>query len=107
VKGIQHYRTAKLFNRESNLEESQGRDTSKEALCKEKGSNRCYILVTLLGITFVEIPFWWDRKFESLATTLYSIRPDAFKESPKGSPIPLIQPKRDSSLQSNDLFLAF
>jgi hypothetical protein len=40
----------------------------------------------------IEIPYWWDRKYESLAATVYSQRPDLFKEKPKGKIIPNTDP---------------
>jgi hypothetical protein len=51
------------------------------------------------------VPYWWDRKIESLAATIYSHRPDLFAEPPAGTPIPLIEPsleqKQKSELQGN------
>ena len=41
------------------------------------------------GITLIEVPYWWDRKYESLQATVYSQRPDLFIEEPWGTPIPL------------------
>jgi hypothetical protein len=52
----------------------------KEKMCKEN------------GITLVQIPYWWDRKYESLASTIYSHRPDLFQEPSLGTPIPLTEP---------------
>jgi hypothetical protein len=40
------------------------------------------------GVTFIEIPYWWDRKLESLAATIYTYRPDLFPQVPTGKPIP-------------------
>ena len=53
------------------------RDIAKSTFCKEK------------GITLIEVPYWWDKKYSSLAATVYSQRPDLFTEKPKGDPIPL------------------
>jgi hypothetical protein len=36
----------------------------------------------------IEVPYWWDRTFDSLAATVYSQRPDLFTEKPNGIPIP-------------------
>ena len=44
------------------------------------------------GITLIEIPYWWDRSFESLESTIYSQRPDLFKKPPTSAPIPLFPP---------------
>lgn len=57
----------------------------------------------------VEVPYWWDQKYESLAATVYSQRPDLFKDTegniymppvPTGDPIPLVPPSLRS--QQND-----
>lgn len=51
----------------------------------------------LRGITLVIIPFWWDRRKESLSATLYRARPDLFPLStfaPIPSEIPLASMKR-------------
>jgi hypothetical protein len=40
----------------------------------------------------IEVPYWWDRKYDSLAATIYSQRPDLFTEKPTGQPIPLNPP---------------
>ncbi len=42
----------------------QERDTKKRAWCQAH------------GITLITIPYWWDKKPESVATTLHMIRPD-------------------------------
>jgi hypothetical protein len=74
------------------MEERKQWDFMKEKLCKEN------------GITLVQIPYWWNRKCESLASTMYSNRPDLFSEPPLGNPIPLSEPvvqkKRRTSEES-------
>ena len=45
----------------------------------------------------IEVPYWWDRKLSSLASTIYDIRPDLFETKPKGNPIPLNPPLRDAN----------
>jgi ATP-dependent DNA ligase len=45
-----------------------------------------------LGITFIEVPYWWDRKIQSLAATIYSQRPELLTEKPTSAPIPLSPP---------------
>src|SRR5690242_860134 len=42
----------------------QSRDRKKKVICKEQ------------GISLIIIPYWWDRKIESIAATIHSIRPD-------------------------------
>jgi hypothetical protein len=60
-------------------DERKKSDISKSELCKK------------MGITLIEVPFWWDRKRESLAATIFSHRPDLFAKQPRGNPIPLIR----------------
>ncbi len=62
------------------------RDTRKEQTCLE------------LGITLITIPYWWDGEVESLATTIYKVRPDV--EIPVHwlrSPIPTKPPPKQVS----------
>ncbi len=40
------------------------RDRVKQGICTEH------------GITLIVIPYWWDKKIESVAQTIYGIRPD-------------------------------
>ena len=35
------------------------------------------------------MPYWWDRKLSSLASTIYNYRPDLFSEKPLGKAIPV------------------
>lgn len=42
----------------------------------------------------MQIPYWWDRKYESLAATVYAYRPDLFAEKPSANPIPAIPPTK-------------
>lgn len=46
------------------------------------------LLFNLKGITLIEIPFWWDRTYESIAATTYSVRPELFSSEPGGTTIP-------------------
>ena len=39
------------------------------------------------GITLIEVPYWWDRTYDSLASTVYNKRPDLFDTEPQGEPI--------------------
>jgi hypothetical protein len=48
----------------------------------------------MLGITLIRVPYWWDRKSESLASTIYVQRPDLITAKPtESSPIPSSAPK--------------
>jgi hypothetical protein len=54
----------------------------------------------------IEIPYWWDRKYESLAATIYSQRPDLFSEKIMGKPIPGNEPTSVKTVKSkNKMFL--
>ena len=37
-----------------------------------------------IGITLIDIPYWWNFDKESLSSTIYHYRPDLFSEAPKG-----------------------
>ena len=66
---------------------------------------RCLFICTIInfiGITLVEVPYWWDRKLSSLAATVYNIRPDLFTEQPQGNPIPLSPPTKSESLEQGN-----
>ena len=91
LKGQQHYRTVKMFHNTSSVEEDKLRDLQKGVLCKEK------------GITLVEVPYWWDRKFNSLASSVYQQRPDLFKDPPMGSPIPLNPPSDEQRAKTSKI----
>jgi hypothetical protein len=54
--------------------------------------------LTFPGITLIEVPYWWDRKYESLQATVYSQRPDLFYEKPTGKPIPIVVPAPQPTL---------
>jgi ATP-dependent DNA ligase len=72
----------------SSLELGQQRDLQKNDVCKEKGEVTTQLFCNKLGITLIVVPYWWDRKFDSLQATIYSQRPDLFTEKPKGTAIP-------------------
>jgi hypothetical protein len=46
----------------------------------------------LTGITLIEIPYWWDKKYESLEATIYDQRPELLSRIPVTSPIPPNEP---------------
>ena len=50
----------------------------------------------------IGIPYWWDKKTDSLSATIYKLRPDLFNVKPTSKPIPLSPPSyaSTSSLQS-------
>jgi ATP-dependent DNA ligase len=87
--GQQHFRNVMHFHHAGTLDEGKSRDMTKSALCKQK------------GITLIEIPYWWDRSYESLAATVYSYRPDVFLEPQTGTPIPLT-PNERKAKSSNE-----
>ena len=58
-------------------------------------------LFKIKGISFIEIPYWWDRQYSSLAATIYSHRPDLFNDVPMGDRIPLFPPPSRSQSDKN------
>jgi hypothetical protein len=68
------------LNNLSSFNDRKQRDLVKSLICKER------------GITLIEIPYWWDRKSESLKATFYQQRPDLFPNKPNGIPIPNSEP---------------
>lgn len=55
----------------------QEKDKEKREICKKQ------------GLTLIEIPYWWDRRVDTLAATIHKIRPDLVPVAPPGaSPIP-------------------
>lgn len=54
-----------------------------------------------VGITLIEIPYWWDKKLPSLCATIYNSRPDILKTKPTAIPIPSVIPTRKSSVNNN------
>lgn len=57
------------------------RDTRKQQLCEEH------------GITYIVVPYWWDRKIESVAASLYKSCPNVFPKT-LFQPIPDNPPKQ-------------
>jgi hypothetical protein len=72
------------------------KDIEKQLLCKEKGNNIFFHLLTFSGISLIEIPHWWDRQLESLSATIHSHRPDLFSQPIPSPPIPLSPPIRNN-----------
>jgi hypothetical protein len=52
----------------SNFEQRLKKDEEKRETCKR------------LGITLIEVPFWWDRKIDTLKTMIVNYRPDIAKQ---------------------------
>jgi hypothetical protein len=59
--GEQHYQSDHIYNESAVV---QSRDKFKREACNA------------LGITLVEIPYWWDQSKPSLAATIHKHRPD-------------------------------
>jgi ATP-dependent DNA ligase len=93
----------------SSFEERKLLDQYKNRICKENGILNNFLgSLKKIGITLIEVPYWWDRKYESLASTIYSQRPDLFTFPPEGSPIPVSPPTAPQSPkinESNPIFL--
>ncbi len=50
----------------------------------------------MLGITLIEIPYWWSYDPNDVLATIYQHRPDLFDNQPPylGSPIPSQPPPK-------------
>lgn len=68
----------------------QTRDQAKKAQCQE------------LGITLIEIPYWWDRSKTSLLATIHQYRPDLVPLPPDGQPIDLTFTQQPPRLKEKD-----
>lgn len=44
----------------------------------------------------IEVPYWWDRKPESLAATIRGLRPTLIPNTPIAHPIPIVCPEEES-----------
>jgi hypothetical protein len=73
--GEVHYTNSNLLN--SDQERIFEIDIEKKNACKN------------LGITLIEVPFWWDRQKETLAATIHQHRPDLIPDPGPYQPIPL------------------
>jgi hypothetical protein len=76
------------------VEERKLRDNLKAQICKNHGNTLILIdfLTFYLGVTLIEVPYWWDRKKASLEATIHSHRPDLFSQSPPGKEIAVTPP---------------
>ena len=55
------------------------------------------------GITLIEVPYWWDKKWASLAKTIYNVRPDLFDVQPKGKEISSTPPSQ--ALNTGNIYI--
>lgn len=88
--GRQHYNPSYLFGSHSKQKQ---RDADKKAACER------------MGITLIEIPYWWDRKKESLVGTLYQKVPNLVPTwESAGDPIPhdKIDKRKDKEFSSSE-----
>ncbi len=47
-----------------------------------------------VGITLIDIPFWWDNKLPSLQATVHKYRPDVVPDPGDGVPVDLSVPAK-------------
>jgi hypothetical protein len=86
----------------SSTDERKQIDSQKTALCKKIGKKTFKnSLKVLKGLTLIEIPFWWNRAYESLEATIYNYRPDLFTQKPSAKAIPVTEPHKPSKSESN------
>jgi hypothetical protein len=75
--GESHYTSIPMY---LDLSVRQQKDQQKKIISRE------------VGITLIEVPFWWQRNEASLIATLRSIRPDIPLPASDAKPIPLNMP---------------
>ncbi len=75
--GLQHYKRVGMFHNqvENSFENDLNRQKQKRELLESK------------GITLIEIPYWWDKKLDSLQCTIYASKPEIFLCEPQGQVI--------------------
>ncbi len=71
--GNQHYKMHFLFGSPS---DQQQRDAEKRQQCRK------------LGISLIEVPYWWDKNKASLVATIHHVRPDTVPMPTNAVPIP-------------------
>jgi hypothetical protein len=100
LKGKQHFQNMSFFLNAHSQEDGRSRDMKKTDLCKQHGFSHLLTSSQKVGITLIEVPYWWNRKSSSLEATIYTHRPDLFTERPSEAPIaltaPTTQPKSES-----------
>ena len=80
-KGQQHYNETEFLHNMTSVEERKERDKQKLELCEKQ------------GITLVQVPYWWNKKTDSLAATIQNKRPDLLPTLMYSEPaIPLSKP---------------
>jgi len=70
--GYQHYNDHYIFG---DVRPNKSRDSEKRAACKP------------LGITIVDVPYWWQRDKQSIIAILDKHRPDILEDSSGGAPV--------------------
>ena len=50
------------------------------------------------------MPYWWNRKADSLAATIYRARPDVFASKPEAFPIPYNPPSKNEVTSQSGIF---
>jgi len=70
--GEHHYRNTKF----AESTPQQAKDAEKKQICEK------------YGVTFLEIPYWWNGTKASLAATIHKVRPDLIPNAGNGKPIP-------------------
>jgi len=80
--GQQHYADNEYFT--GFTDAVQKRDKTKKELCDS------------VGITLVNIPYWWNGKINSLKATIHNIRPDIIDNKEGYLPISNVQNESDS-----------
>jgi hypothetical protein len=64
------------------------KETRKRKNFAQQMVHNIYATLTSLGITLIEIPYWWDCKIESLAATIHKYKPDLIQQPKNATPIP-------------------
>jgi hypothetical protein len=64
-----------------------GKGWQRKQLDEEKKS-----ICLKLGITLIDIPYWWDLQLSSLVATIHKQRPDLIPSHEDGEPIQSLEP---------------
>ena len=76
--GKEHYEQIGIFD---STKSKQVRDEQKKEACKE------------IGISLVQVPYWWDFSSKSLGSTVHKVRNDLLEDYENFTPIPQELPK--------------
>ena len=87
--GKQHFTTVSLF---SSAQDRLNVDKYKLKRCNE------------LGITLIQIPYWWNGDISSLKSTIHSFRPNILSEIPVGLPISSSPPSTTKNSKQSSTF---